>query len=82
MPIGADRVVVHIQQMKVPHDTNNFLLEFGSIDSEWYKARFLKWAFGIGEAAAPSARSPKATHDESYALVRGASYYGGGSHEK
>ena len=117
--------------------------------SEWDKARFLKWASGIGEAthqviqgifdsyrieeqaykgclsllkladkytperleyackaaleripspryknirlilesgndktAAPSARSPKTIHDESYALVRGASYYGGGSHEE
>ena len=117
--------------------------------SEWDKARFLKWASGIGEAthqviqgifdsyrieeqaykgclsllkladkytperleyackaaleripspryknirlilesgndktATPSARSPKAIHDESYALVRGASYYGGGSHEE
>ena len=118
--------------------------------SEWDKARFLKWAYGIGEsthqviqgifdsyrieeqaykgclsllkladkytperlehackaaldripspryknirlilesgndkaAAGPSNQSSEAIHDESYALVRGASYYGGGSHEK
>ena len=117
--------------------------------SEWDKARFLKWASGIGEstqkviqgifdsyrieeqaykgclsllkladkytperlehaceaaleriprpryknirlilesgndrAADPSNQSSETIHDESYALVRGASYYGGGSHEK
>ena len=33
-------------------------------------------------AAGPSNQSSEAIHDESYALVRGASYYGGGSHEK
>ena len=34
------------------------------------------------KAAGPSNQSSEAIHDESYALVRGASYYGGGSHEK
>ncbi|MCR2021395.1 hypothetical protein NSB04_16990 [Blautia pseudococcoides] len=77
--------------------------------SEWDKARFLKWASGIGEstlvaleripspryknirlilessndkAASPSSQSSEMIHNESYSLVRGASYYGGGSHEK
>ncbi len=37
---------------------------------------------GNDKAAAPLSQSSETAHDESYALVRGASYYGGGSHEK
>ena len=37
---------------------------------------------GNDKAVASSNLSSRTTPDESYALVRGASYYGGGSHEK
>lgn len=37
---------------------------------------------GNDKAVDPSNQSFKSIHDESYALVRGASYYGGGRHEK
>ena len=52
------------------------------IPSPRYKNIRLILESGNDKAAAPSARSPKAIHDESYALVRGASYYGGGSLEE
>ena len=52
------------------------------IPSPRYKNIRLILESGNDKAADPSARSPKAICDESYALVRGASYYGGGSHEK
>lgn len=52
------------------------------IPSPRYKNIRLILESGNDKTAAPSARSPKAIHDESYALVRGASYYGGGSHEE
>ena len=52
------------------------------IPSPRYKNIRLILESGNDKAATPSARSPKAIHDESYALVRGASYYGGGSLEE
>ena len=52
------------------------------IPSPRYKNIRLILESGNDKTAAPSARSPKTIHDESYALVRGASYYGGGSHEE
>ena len=52
------------------------------IPSPRYKNIHLILESGNDKAVAPSNQSSKTTHDESYALVRGASYYGGGSHEK
>ena len=37
---------------------------------------------GNDKTAGSSSKTPETLPDESYALVRGASYYGGGSHEK
>ncbi|GLG05698.1 hypothetical protein Selli1_28720 [Sellimonas catena] len=52
-----------------------------------FQARVIKtfvssWNPCNDKAADPSNRSAVTSYDESYALVRGASYYGGGSHEK
>ena len=47
-----------------------------------YKNLRLILESGNDKAADPSNQSFKSIHDESYALVRGESYYGGGSHEK
>ncbi len=52
------------------------------IPSPRYKNIRLILESGNDKAAGPSNQSSEAIHDESYALVRGASYYGGGSHEK
>ena len=52
------------------------------IPSPRYKNIRLILESGNDRAADPSNQSSETIHDESYALVRGASYYGGGSHEK
>lgn len=52
------------------------------IPSPRYKNIRLILESGNDKAAGPSNQSSETIHDESYALVRGASYYGGGSHEK
>ncbi|WP_289704639.1 hypothetical protein [Bacteroides acidifaciens] len=52
------------------------------IPSPRYKNIRLILESGNDKAADPSNQSSETIHDESYALVRGASYYGGGSHEK
>lgn len=52
------------------------------IPSPRYKNIRLILESGNDKAAGPSNQSSEAIHDESYALVRGASYYRGGSHEK
>ena len=52
------------------------------IPSPRYKNIRLILESGNDKVADPSNRSAVTSYDESYALVRGASYYGGGSHEK
>ena len=52
------------------------------IPSPRYKNIRLILESGNDKVAAPSNQSAMTSYDESYALVRGASYYGGGSHEK
>lgn len=52
------------------------------IPSPRYKNIRLILESGNDKASDTSSQTSIAAHDESYALVRGASYYGGGSHEK
>lgn len=52
------------------------------IPSPRYKNIRLILESGNDKAANPLNQSFKSIHDESYALVRRASYYGGGRHEK
>ena len=52
------------------------------IPRQRYKNIRLILESGNDKAADPSNQSFKSIHDENYALVRGASYYGGGRHEK
>lgn len=52
------------------------------IPSPRYKNIRLILESGNDKASDTSSQYSIAAHDESYALVRGASYYGGGSHEK
>ena len=52
------------------------------IPSPRYKNIRMILESGNDKASDTSSQTSIAAHDESYALVRGASYYGGGSHEK